>query len=213
VTLADNERIGAVTTHRELLANGHVGLFFFGVFCYVGTEQGLSNWMSKFLSDYHGFDAQTTGASAVSWFWGMLTAGCLLGMLLLKFFDSRKVLITFVLAALVCLSLGLFAPADVSLWAFPAAGFCLSVMWSVVFSLALNSVDRHHGTLSGILCTAIVGGAIVPLCIGYLGDLVGLKYSMMIIYLTLGYLLSIGFWARPIITNATVSLPRKDQER
>jgi MFS transporter, FHS family, L-fucose permease len=212
VVLAENERIGALATHRELLANAHVRLYFLGIFCYVGTEQGLANWMSKFLSDYHGFDAQTVGASAVSWFWGMLTAGCVLGMLLLKLFDSRKILIAFVLAALACLGLGLFAPAQISLWAFPAAGFCLSVMWSIVFSLALNSAERHHGTLSGILCTGIVGGAIVPLAIGYLGDLVGLRYSMMVIFLTLGYLLSIGFWARPIIANATVSLPRKEQE-
>jgi fucose permease len=213
VTLADNERIGAIETHKLLLANRHVWLFFFGIFCYVGTEQGLSNWISKFLADYHGFDSQTAGANAVSYFWGMLTVGCLLGMLLLKFVDSRKILITFVLAALVCVSLGLFGPAEVSFWAFPAAGFSLSVMWSIVFSLALNSVERHHGTFSGILCTAIVGGALVPLGIGYLGDLVGLRYSMMLLYLTLGYVLSIGFWAKPIIANATISLSQNEYQR
>lgn len=211
VELADSERIGAMETHKKLLGNGQVWFFFFGIFCYVGTEQGLANWISKFLSDYHGFDSQTIGASVISYFWGLLTVGCLLGMLLLKFIDSRKVLITFVLAALVCLSLSLFGSAQVSLWAFPAAGFCLSVMWSIVFSLALNSLESHHGTFSGILCTGIVGGAIVPLIIGYAGDLFGLRYSMMILYLTLGYLLCIGFWSKPIIANATVSLLKKDK--
>jgi fucose permease len=209
VKLMESERIGATETHKTLLANRQVWLFFLGIFCYVGTEQGLADWISKFLSDYHGFNSQTTGASAVSYFWGLLTVGCFLGMLLLKFIDSRKILITFVLAAMVCLTLGLFGPAQVSLWAFPAAGFCLSVMWSIVFSLALNSIDKHHGAFSGILCTAIIGGAIVPLMIGWFGDYAGLRYSMLILYLTLGYILSIGFWARPIIVNATVSFKKK----
>ena len=77
-------------------------------------------------------------------------------------------------------------------------------MWSVVFSLGMNSVPHHHGTFSGILCTGIVGGALVPLIIAGIAELVGLKYAMMTMYITLGYILSIGIWARPLINNATI---------
>jgi fucose permease len=97
----------------------------------------------------------------------------------------------------------------VAVVAFPLLGFCASVMWSIIFSLALNSVKAHHGSFSGILCTAIIGGAVVPLVVGWLGDLVGLRLGMLFLYLTLGYVLSIGFWARPLIANATISLKRK----
>ena len=79
-------------------------------------------------------------------------------------------------------------------------------MWSVIFSLALNSVALHHGSFSGILCTGIVGGAIVLLLVGWLGDRFGLRAGMTVLYLTLGYILAIGMWARPLIDNATVSL-------
>ena len=48
-------------------------------------------------------------------------------------------------------------------------------MWSIIFSLALNSVSRHHGAFSGILCTGILGGAVVPLLVGALGDRIGLR--------------------------------------
>jgi fucose permease len=89
---------------------------------------------------------------------------------------------------------------------FIALGFFLSVMWSVIFSLALNSAERHHGSFSGILCTAIVGGAFVSLAVGWLGERVGLRAGMLLLYATLGYILSIGFWARPLVDNATVSL-------
>jgi fucose permease len=101
----------------------------------------------------------------------------------------------------------------VALYAFPLVGFFASVMWSVIFSLALNSVKKHHGSFSGILCTAIIGGAVVPLVIGWLGDLFGLRFGMIFLYVTLGYILSIGFWSKPLITNVTISLRRKKAER
>jgi fucose permease len=165
----------------------------------------VANWISKFLATYHGFDPQIEGAHAVAYFWGLLTAGCLLGLLLLKLFDCRKVLIGFSAAAIVSLTLALFGSAQVSYYSFMMVGFFLSVMWSVIFSLALNSVAQHHGSFSGILCTGIVGGAFVSLAVGWLGDQFGLRFGMMLLYLALGYILAIGFWARPLIDNATVT--------
>ena len=189
---------------RELLRNKNVILYFIGILCYVGTEQGIANWMSKFLQLYHGLDPATDGATAISYFWGLITLGCFLGLFLMKLFDSRSVLVVFAAAAIITLTLALFGNVAVSTIAFPAAGFFLSIMWSVVFSLGMNSVPHHHGTFSGILCTGIVGGAVVPLIIGGIAELVGLKYAMMTMYVTLGYILSIGVWARPLINNATI---------
>ena len=204
--LKDDERAGAWQTHRALLSDRSVWLFFVAIFCYVGSEQGVANWISKFLSTYHGLDPQVAGARAVAMFWGLMTAGCLLGLLLLKLFDSRRVLVGFALAAIATLAAALMGPARVSYYAFMLVGFCLSVMWSIIFSLALNSVPRHHGSFSGILCTGIVGGAFVSLAVGWLGDRFGLRGAMLLVFLTLGYILSIGFWAKPLVTNATVPL-------
>ncbi len=201
----EDEKAGAWETHKQLFKNKTVILYFIGIFAYVGTEQGTANWISQFLYTYHGFDPQSTGASIVGWFWGMMTAGCFLGLFLLKIFDSRRILIWFVSAAIILLSMALFGPANIALYAFALMGFAASVMWSIVFSLALNSVESHHGSFSGILCTAIIGGAVVPLIIGWLGDMFGLRTGMFFLYITLGYLLSIGIWAKPLIVNETIS--------
>jgi FHS family L-fucose permease-like MFS transporter len=209
VTLKEDERIGAWETHTELFKNKLVLLYFFGIFAYVGSEQGVANWISQFLASYHGYDPQTTGADTVSYFWGLLTAGCVLGLIFLKLMDSRKVLLIFTSAAVICLSIALLGSGEMALYAFPMVGFFASVMWSVIFSLALNSVEKHHGSFSGILCTAIIGGAIVPLIIGWLGDLFGLRFGMMFLYLTFGYIFSIGLWAKPLITNETIRLKRQ----
>ena len=206
VALKDDEKIEVGGTLVELLKDKTVLLFFAGIFAYVGTEQGIANWMSKFLQLYHGVDPATEGATAVAYFWGLMTVGCVLGLVLLKVADSRKVLIVFTLGAIVSLLLGLFGPKEWALYALPGTGFFASVMWSIIFSLALNSVPQHHGTFSGILCTGIVGGALVPLIIGGLAELVGLRLAMLLMLSTLGYIFSIGIWAKPLVTNATIKL-------
>jgi len=138
-----------------------------------------------------------------------MTIGCFVGMILLKAFDSRRVLLGFSIGALIALSAALFGSAAASLYAFPLVGFFASIMWPTIISLALNSVSEHHGTFTGILCTGIVGGAVVPLIIGRLGDLVGLRLGMTFLYLTFGCVLSVGLWSKPIITNATFARAEK----
>ena len=61
----EDERVGALQTHLDLLKRPIVLLYFLGVFTYVGSEQGVANWISEFLQTYHGVDPQTTGASTV----------------------------------------------------------------------------------------------------------------------------------------------------
>ena len=204
-----DESAGSLAMYRSLLRKPMVWAFFLCVFAYVGCEQGTANWISKFLAQYHGYDPHTTGATAVSWFWGLLTAGCFIGMGLLKLFDSRRVLIGFCCGALLCLTAALFGPAKVSLIAFPAIGLFASIMWPVLVSLGLNSVSEHHGPFAGILSTGIMGGAVVPVIIGRIGDFAGLRTGVAFLYLTFACVLSVGFWAKPIITNATI-LKRQD---
>lgn len=205
VDLREDERIDIGSSFKQLSANKFVWLFFLGIFSYVGTEQGIANWISQFLQTYHGVDPATTGASVISYFWGLLTVGCFLGLILLKLLDSRKVLIVFTSGAIISLMAALFGSGAIALYAFPMSGFFASVMYSVIFSLALNSVPQHHGTFSGILCAGIAGGAVVPLIIGGLGELVGLQYAMLFLFIPLAYILSIGLWAKPLVNNDTIT--------
>ncbi len=210
VELTSDEQAGSLEMYGSLFRKPMVWAFFLCVFAYVGSEQGTADWISKFLSQYHGYDPHTTGATAVSWFWGLLTAGCFIGMLLLKVFDSRYVLIGTCIGALLCLTAALFGPAKVSVIAFPGIGLFASVMWPILVSLALNSVSEHHGSFAGILSTGIMGGAVVPVIIGRIGDHFGLRAGVAFLYVTFACVLSAGFWARPLITNETLSLRKAE---
>ena len=209
VELSKDEKAGLLETHILLFKKRTVILFFIAMICYVGTEQGIANWISQFLYTYHGQDPQKIGAETVAYFWGLMTAGGLLGLLLLKLMDSRVVLILFTFLAMACLAAGLFGSTATALIAFPLVGFFASVIYPIIFSLALNSVDEHHGSFAGIIVTGIIGGAIVPLIVGWIGDHFGLRAGMCILFASLGYILSIGFWAKPKVTNKTIQLFRK----
>jgi fucose permease len=209
VHLTDEERIEVGSTLWELLKNKTVILFFFGLLAYVGTEQGISYWLTKFLQTYHNVDPEAQGAKALSNFWGLMTVGCLLGLLVLKIFDSKKVLLVFTSATIIALLSGLLGSRETALIAFPLCGFTISIMYPVIFSLGLNSLPKHHGTFAGIMCSGIVGGALVPWAIGGIADVTGLRVAMFFIFITLAYIFSISIWAKPIISNATIRIFKK----
>jgi len=202
--LKEDEKVGSKDSYFELFKNRTVILFFLGIFAYVGLEQGISYWMSKFLQVYHGYDFETVGASAVANFWGLMTLGSVLGLVLLKLLDSKWVLRIFTILAIISFSLGLFGSAQMSLYGFQWSGFFLSVMYPVIISLALNSVKEHHGAFAGILMSGIMGGAVVQVLIGFISDATSLKVGMSFVFVALLYVLSISFWAKPIVKNKTL---------
>ena len=190
-----------LNTYIMLIKNPIVILYFFGIFSYVGLEQGVSNWISKFLEIYHSLDPQNMGAKIISYFWGLMTLGTFSGLFLLKIIDSRRILIFFTSASIISLLISLFGPLKVSLFSFPLIGFFISTMWSIIISLALNSMSNNHGAFSGILVSGIIGGAVFPLIIGILADFAGLKVGMTLLLIPLLFILSIGFWSRPLVNN------------
>ncbi len=204
VQLTEEERAGSLQVYLGLLKNPTVLLFVCGVLCYSACEQGNANWMSQFLKAYHGCDPETTGARTLSWFWTLLTAGCAGGMLLIKIFESRRVVTVSSLLALGCFSCAILGNRTMALIFFPLVGLFLSVLWPLIAELALNSLEKHHGALMGILFSSAVGGAFGPVLIGRIADVAGLRAGMLVLFLPLAYIAFLGVRARPLVKNATM---------
>lgn len=202
--LNEDEKVGSFDTILPLLGSRTVWLYFVGIVCYVGTEQGVAVWIKRFLLDYHRVDPGLVDKVAVAGFWGAMTLGCAVSLVLLKLFDSRRILGAFFTGGAITLLAALFGSRSTALVGLPLMGFWCSVGWPIIFSLALNSVEKHHGPFAGILCTGIVGGAILPPLIGKLGDHFGLRLGMLALLGTFAYIIGIAFWARPLIANATL---------
>ncbi|AJI73409.1 hypothetical protein FTDG_00387 [Francisella tularensis subsp. novicida GA99-3548] len=206
VELKEDEKLEGFATVLHLLKNKVVIIYFLAIFAYVGQEQGISVWISKFLSDYHGFNTETVGNTTVALFWIMQCVGGILGIVLLKLYNVKNILKVFLVLQLISLSLALFGSATMALIFFPVCGFLTSIMYGGVFSLGMNSLKSHHGTVSGIFCTGIIGGAIVPLVVGNIGDILGLRIAMCFVYLTIIYILYVAITAKPLIDNKTIKL-------
>jgi len=206
VKLQKDEQLGGFKTITYLLKKPVVIIFFFGIFAYVGTEQGISVWISQFLAQYGSYDPNTTGATVIAYFWALQGIGAILGIVLLKLFDVKKILATFLILLLISFSIALFTTPKIALIAFPACGFLTSVMYGSIFSLGLNSIDSHHGTFSGIMCTGIIGGAVVPSLEGLVGNYFSLRTGMCLVYITIFFMLYIAISAKPLIKNKTIPM-------
>jgi|SRR5690625_1691723 len=97
--------------------------------------------------------------------------------------------------------LALYGPTPVAAVAFPLLGFCISAMYSIIFSTALNTVLDHPGALSGILCSGIFGGALFPFLVGFIADLTSLRAAYMIVFFALGYIAYVAIQSKPLIGN------------
>ena len=209
LNLKADEKVENVKTHVSLLKNKMVIIYFIAMFLYIGTEQTISDWVSQYFYVYFNKNPQIVGVKIVSFFWGSMTLGGIIGLVLVKYVESKKVLILFTSIAIITLAFALGNNEKIAAFCFPMMGFFLSVMFPIILSLALNSVSEHHGSFTGILITGIIGGAIVPMIVGKLGDLFGLKIALCLIFVNLIYILFIGIYAKPLIHNKIIKLNKK----
>jgi len=190
----------------DFLKSRHTYFYFFGIFCYVGVEQGINNWSSEFLYQYHSLDPEVVGVEVISSFWGNLTIGTVVSLFLIKIIDEKKLLNMYALSSSVLVILAIHGDSDLSVLSFKLLGFSISGVWSVMISLGLNSVAKNHSVFTGILLTGIVGGAIFPFIIAAIGQVFDLKIGMHTILLGLLYLSYVGFIAKPLVSNKLVKI-------
>ena len=190
----------------KFLKSRYSYFYFFGIFSYVGIEQGINNWSSEFLFIYHSLDPEVVGVEVISAFWGNLTIGTIISLFLVKIINEKKLLIIYALSSLILVILAIHGNSELSVLSFKLTGFSISGVWSVMISLGLNSIPRNHSIFTGILLTGIVGGAIFPFIIAVVGQVFNLKIGMHVILFGLVYLSYVGFKAKPLVSNKTIKI-------
>tara|TARA_B100000401_G_scaffold197948_1_gene133503 strand:+ start:1240 stop:2445 length:1206 start_codon:yes stop_codon:yes gene_type:complete len=190
----------------KFLKSRYSYFYFFGIFSYVGIEQGINNWSSEFLFMYHSLDPEVVGVEVISAFWGNLTIGTIISLFLVKIINEKKLLIIYALSSLILVILAIHGNSELSVLSFKLTGFSISGVWSVMISLGLNSIPRNHSIFTGILLTGIVGGAIFPFIIALVGQVFNLKIGMHVILFGLVYLSYVGFKAKPLVSNKTIKI-------
>ena len=168
-----------------------------GIFVYVGGEVAIGSLLVNYLSQASvlGLGAEQAG-KLVSLYWGGAMVGRFVGAGLLRMFPPATVLIAAaaVAAALLCAS-G-FTVGAVSGWSLLAIGLFNSIMFTTIFSLACEGLGARAAEGSGIICVAIVGGAIIPPLTGLVADAAGLHVSLIVPFLCYCVIAAFGLFCR-----------------
>ena len=153
-----------------------------GIFCYVGAEVSIGSLLVSVLGYLKGFD-HASAAKYLSFYWGGAMVGRFLGSAIMAKIAPNRYLAFNATAAVALLGVSMLAgkaSADVAMWALLAIGFFNSIMFPTIFSLATKGLGRFTSSASGVLCTAIVGGAVVPVVQGWAADTYGLMISFVV---------------------------------
>ena len=166
---------------------------------------GIGSFLVGYLSDagLGGFDRATAG-KLVTFYWGGAMVGRLVGSVLFRYLNARKVMVTNALIAMTFVMLAILLSGRTGGWFLIAVGLCNSIMYPVIFSLALDKLGASTAQASGLLVMAGVGGAVLPMIQALVADQFGLSTSLLVPAISYAAILSYGIvgW-RPAIINAS----------
>ncbi|GLX77838.1 glucose/galactose MFS transporter [Thalassotalea insulae] len=182
----------------------HLLLGAVGIFLYVGAEVSIGSFLVSFFAEpsIAGL-AESEAAKYITYYWGGAMVGRFIGAAVMQKLAGGKVLAFNAGAAIVLISIAAFTSGQIAMSAILLVGLCNSIMFPTIFSLAINGLGKYTSQGSGILCLAIVGGAIVPLLQGLLADVIGLQLSFLLPMLSYGFIAYFGlFGSKPSVKAA-----------
>jgi MFS transporter, FHS family, L-fucose permease len=181
----------------NLLTRARFGFGALCIFLYVGAEVAIGSTIVNYL-----MQNSTLGLSAVDagkhiqFYWGGAMLGRFIGAYALRLLPPAKVLASVAGVVIVLLLISANTSGAVSAWSLLAIGLFNSIMFPTIFSLANEGLGPRAAEGSGVICMAIVGGAVVPLATGTAADHWGLKQALLVPALCYCGILLYGWYAR-----------------
>lgn len=204
-----------------VFSNGRLRAGALGIFLYVGAEVALGSYMvnyglhlnvhdmmgsSPLLERMAGLAAAIKGQSVVdmdpkgklgvllTFYWGGAMVGRFIGAALMQRIKPGLLLGVFATLAVVLVVASSTAATGLSaLLLLLAVGLCNSIMFPTIFTLGIAQLGDAKPQGSGILCTAIVGGAVIPPAFGALLDASGFGLALVLPALCYAYIAGFGF--------------------
>jgi FHS family L-fucose permease-like MFS transporter len=182
--------------------HSHLVLGAIGIFVYVGAEVSIGSFLVSFLANptIAGLDA-SEAAHYITFYFGGAMVGRFIGALVMQKIAAGKALCFNATVAVLLLLVTVFASGTLAMVAILLVGFCNSIMFPTIFSLAIQALGKHTSQGSGILCLAIVGGAIVPLIQGMLADNIGVQLSYLLPIVCYAFIAYYGISGSKVKTN------------
>ena len=210
IKILDEEKI-RFSEIKSLLKEPLIIAYTLGIFLYVGAEVGTSSFILTFMDKVHGISSEeslwekgtflysafpSVSALVVAMFWFLQAVGRLVTGPMMKYVKAKTIFIIHSAGTCVALLIAVFSSKEVSLFAFAIVGYFTCVSFTAIFSAAIQSFDKYHGTISGILCTAVVGGAFIGWLVGATGGILDMRWAMLINLLAFAYVFVLAVWGK-----------------
>jgi FHS family L-fucose permease-like MFS transporter len=207
----------AVGSYRDALKHKNLVMGIIGIFFYVGAEVAIGSYLVNYFLEMNmvevikqnGFmksiveailstgitesDNKAIVGVFVTFYWSGAMIGRFAGAYLTRIIKPGKVLGIFATIAITLILISISTTGLVSMWSILAVGLFNSIMFPTIFTLAIDGIGSLKPKASGMLCTAIVGGAIIPPTFGFLTDQIGFKLALFFVILCYAYILYYGF--------------------
>jgi FHS family L-fucose permease-like MFS transporter len=166
------------------------------IFLYVGAEVAIGSLIVNYLmqADTLALGAEAAGKH-VPFYWGGALLGRFVGAGLLRLFTPGRVLACVAAGAIALILLSANSAGGVSGWSLLAIGLMNAIMFPTIFTLASEELGERAAEGSGVICMAIVGGAVIPPLTGHLADLSGLRFALVLPAACYLVIAAYGVWA------------------
>ena len=205
--------------YLSLLKNKLMLMGALGIFVYVGAEVAIGSFLVNYFSDmnlavivmenemmmniantiasvfnktFSNSDPKSLLGIFIIFYWGGAMIGRFIGAYLTKIMDAGKVLSIFASLAILMILISINTQGLISMWSILAVGLFNSIMFPTIFTLTLEGLGDLKAQASGLLCMAIVGGAIIPFAFGSLIDSFGFKKAFILTVICYGYIMYYG---------------------
>lgn len=206
----------AVGGYGKLLKNKIVMLGALGIFLYVGAEVAIGSYLVNYFmsmnisevimenstmkyiaehllnTDLNSIDPKAIVGAFIVFYWSGAMVGRFVGAYLTKIMKPTKVLSIFAFLAVLLLLISMNTTGFIAMWSILAVGLFNSIMFPTIFALTIDGLGDLKPQASGLLCMAIVGGAVIPPAYGFLTDNIGFKMALSLLVACYGYILFFG---------------------
>jgi MFS transporter, FHS family, L-fucose permease len=196
--VVEGEKVeGSAWQHRHLILGA------IGIFVYVGAEVSIGSFLVSFFgeADIAGLE-EMEAAKYLTYYWLGAMVGRFIGAAVMQKIDAGKTLAFNAVCSVVLIAITIISSGSIAMWAILLVGLFNSIMFPTIFSLALSGLGKHTSQGSGILCLAIVGGAIVPLLQGFLADSIGVQLAFILPLICYLYIVFYGVKGSKVVTNS-----------
>ena len=154
----------------EILKIKHTRWAIIAQFFYVGAQICFSSFFLVYAEKAAGLNHQVA-SNYLAVYGALFMIGRVVGTIFMKFIEAQKLLTIYSIVAIILTLVAIFGHNAYTIYCLLGIGFFISIMFPTIFALGVKNLGEDTKTASSLIVMSVVGGAIIPLALGYIADL------------------------------------------